>query len=123
MRTTVGASAVVVISLVASVGAQQPTSPASVERVRLALERSQQPKLANPTLPPWTTPVPTRLGVLTLVPPDIHGEMVKVIVPVGDLVMRAARAVSSAQHQRAETKAREEVQRALQDFQAQLSAR
>jgi hypothetical protein len=39
--------------------------------------------------------------------------------PIGDLAMRATRAVSNVQHRRAEQKAREEVQRVLKDFEAQ----
>jgi hypothetical protein len=124
MRVLASVSAVVVVSLVTSVGAQQANSPASVERVRLALETlQQQPGLISPTLPPWTAPAPTRLGILTIVPPQKNGEIVRLIVPVGDLVARAVHAVSSAQYRRAEKKAHQEVLRTLQSFQAQLPAR
>ena len=124
MRILAGASVVVVLSLVASVGAQQANSPASVERVRLALETlQQQPGLIGPTLPPWTAPAPTRLGILTMVPLQTNGEFVRLVIPLGDLVARAAHAVSSAQHRRAERKAHQVVLRALQAFQAQLPAR
>ena len=123
MRILAGTSAVVVLFFVASVGAQQANSSASVERVRLALESSQQTRLTSPILPPWIAPVPTRLGTLTLLPPQTNGQFVSVVVPVGDLVMRAVHTVSAGQHRRAERKAHEEVLSALQDFQAQLYSR
>jgi hypothetical protein len=123
MRIVAGASVVMVLFLVASVRAQQADSSTSVERVRLALENSQPPRFTSPILPPWIAPVPTRLGTLTLLPPQTNGQFVSVVVPVGDLVMRAVHTVSAGQHRRAERKAHEEVLSALQDFQAQLSSR
>jgi hypothetical protein len=123
MRIVAGASAVMVLFLVAPVRAQQANSSISVERVRLALEHSQQPRFTSPILPPGIAPAPTRLGILTLLPPQTNGQFVSVVVPVGDSVMRAVRTVSAAQHRRAETRAHQEVRCALQDFQAQLSSR
>jgi hypothetical protein len=119
MRIIVGATAGVLLFLVSSVSAQQPNSAASVDRVRLALERLQeQPTtLTIPTLQPWTTPAPRRLGILTLIPPQTDGQLIRVGVPIGDLAARAARAVSSARHRRAERKASERVQRALEELQ------
>lgn len=125
MRIIVGASAGVLLFLVSSVSAQQPNSAASVDRVRLALERLQQhpTTLTIPTLQPWTAPAPGRLGILTLLPPQTDGQLIRVGVPIGDLAVRAGHAVSSARHRRAERKSSERVQRALQDFQAQRPAR
>ena len=124
MRIIVGAAVGVLLFLVPSVRAQQPDSIVSLERVRLALERSQQqPTLTSPTLQPWMAPAPIRLGILTLLPPQTDGQLIRVAVPIGDLATRAAHAVSSAQHRRAERKAGERVQRALQDFQARLPVR
>ena len=123
MRILVGASLVMVLFLVASVRAQQANSSTSVERVRLALENSPQPRFTSPTLLPWIAPGPTRLGILTLLPPQRNGQFVSFVVPVGDLLMRAVHTVPAAQHRRAETRAHEEVRRAFQDFQAQLSSR
>jgi hypothetical protein len=68
-------------------------------------------------------PNPTRLGFLTLVPPDTNGEMVKVVVPVGDLISRAARGVSSTRRRRAERQIRERVSRELMAIQAQQTTR
>ena len=110
VRVTVGASFVLVVSLAASVEAQQPNSLSSVERVRIALERAQQqPRLTTPIFPLWTTPAPKRFGMFTLLPPDRNGELIRVGVPVGDLVARATHAMSGARHRRAERKARERV--------------
>jgi hypothetical protein len=124
MRIIVGASFLIIVCLAASAEAQQPNPPTSIERVWLGLQRpQQQPGLNVPTLPSWMDPAPRRLGMLTLLPPQTNGGLIRVAVPVGDLAARAARAVSSARHRRAERKASERVQRALQNFQAQLPAR
>jgi hypothetical protein len=123
MRILASTSALMVLLCVVSVGAQQGNSSASVERVRRALESSQKPNLTISILPPWTAPAPTRLGILTLVPPETNGQIVSVGVPVGELVMRAVHTVSAWQHRRAERKAHEEVERAFQDFQARVSSR
>jgi len=49
--------------------------------------------------------------------------MVNVALPVGELMSRATRAVSTASRRRAEKEAREEVLRELRDFETQLSTR
>ena len=77
------------------------------------------PTLPGIGTPTWGEPARRRIGILTLVPPVKRGEIVRVSLPVGDLVTRAARSVSAAQHRRAERKAREEVQRVLLEFEAQ----
>ena len=123
MRIIVGAVAGVLLFLVPSVTAQQPDSVTSLDRVRLLLERAQQQPTLTTPLQPWTTPVPRRLGILTLLPPQRDGQLIRVGVPIGDFATRAAHAVSSGRYRRAERKAGERVQRALHDFQAQLPAR
>lgn len=122
MRIIVGVAAGVLL-LVPSVSAQQPDSVSSLSRVRLALERAQQQPMLTTPLQPWTAPAPRRLGMLTLLPPQRDGQLIRVAVPVGDLVVRAGHAISRAQHRRAERKAGERVQRALRNFQAQLPPR
>ena len=120
MRITAGASIIAVVAVVAAAEAQQSNPPVSAASVRAALQASKQPSLwITPTLPPWVAPGPTRLGILTFYPPDTKGEMVKVMVPVGQLVTSVTQAVSNVQRRRAERKALAEVQRALQDFQTQ----
>ena len=93
-----------------SLSAQQASAP---ERVSLALPSP----FISPLAPVWSTPDVKRLGILSLAPTDINrGEVVRVAVPVGDLVNRTAHAVVSAQHRRAEREAHEQVVRELQTF-------
>jgi hypothetical protein len=56
---------------------------------------------------------PTHLGMFTLVPPEANGEVVRVSIPIGEFVSRAARAISDANHRRAERKADERVRKDL----------
>ena len=99
------------------VWAQQPESSSSVQRVRVSSQ--------NPTIQSWlSTPLLSepgrrRIGILTLIAPEHRGEMVRVSLPVGDLVTRAVRGVGAAKHRRAERKAREEVQRVMLQIEAQ----
>ena len=97
--------------------AQQPESSSAPQRVRLSL---QNPSIQSTlTAPGWDQPGRTRIGILTLVPPQHRGELVRVSVPVGDLVTRAVRSVVAARQRRAERKAREEVQRVVRQIEAQ----
>jgi hypothetical protein len=120
----VGVGAILVaVALIAPVGAQQSDQPVS-ESLKLALQKPQSFRLLIPTDPPWITPQPTTVGILTIASPDRNGEMLKVAVPVGELMTRAAHAISQVRYRRAEKQARAEVQRALQDFlQAQAPER
>jgi hypothetical protein len=95
-----------------SLWAQQP--PASVERIRIALESPQPPLNIDGARP--TKPDETHWGVLTFVAPDSPGQMLKVRVPVGDLVGRAAHSVAASQHRRAEKAAHAEAVKALAEF-------
>lgn len=108
----------------ASVEAQQSDHSASMETIRQALRRPPPHSL---TLPPTFTSEPDgsmRLGILTLTAPDTtNGEIVRVVVPIGELTTSLARRISSAQRQRRERKAREAVERDLRDFQAQRAAK
>jgi hypothetical protein len=61
---------------------------------------------------------PSRLGMLTLVSPDANGEVIRLSIPVGELVSRAARAFSDANHRRAERRADERVRKDLGQFNA-----
>jgi hypothetical protein len=111
-----------VLGSVHSVWAQQ--APASVERIRIALE-SPQPPLSIDGVPFFgpTKPDETHWGALTFVPPDSPGQMVNVRVPIGDLVGRAARSVAAAHHHRAEKEAHAEVVKALMEFQKDQARR
>jgi hypothetical protein len=51
-----------------------------------------------------------------VVPPQTNGEVIRVGIPVGELVSRAARSISDANHRRAERKADERVRKDLERF-------
>ena len=102
-----------------AVGAQESVpSSASLKRIRAALQSPQQ-SLSSDGVPLFTPSKPDefRFGVLTFLPPNSPGQFVSVRVPVGALVMRAARSIAAAQHRRAENAARAEVAKALAEFQ------
>ena len=104
--------AFILLSVGTSAAVQQPTSsPSSEERARrLTLQGSEL--LILPQDPART------FGVLTLVPPTSAGEMVRVNVPIGELISRAARAVARSKQRRAEKAAHDEVMRSLAEFKA-----
>ena len=122
MRIVAVGCAMVALSL-ASAGAQQSDPPVSIESLWLALQKAQRPSLSLSSVDPFVPAKITRVGILTLAPPDTNGEIVKVVVPVGELATGFVRTLSSAQHRRAERKAREEVRRAIEDFHTQRPAR
>jgi len=115
MRFTCSWLLIAVCWLAPSVSAQQPVSSVSLEAVRAGLQRTAPSLVLRTSDPPQPDIRPTRLGVFTLVPPETNGGIVSVRVPVGDLVMRAVRGVTSAQHRRAERAAE---RRVLADFRA-----
>ena len=88
----------------------------SVARISAALQRQSQ--LGSSALT-WTEPPPKKLGILTLVSPTEPGEMVRLRLPIGELLSKAAHGVSAANQRRRETSARHEVQKALSAFIAQ----
>ena len=106
---------------VISVRAQQSEpSSVSLERIRAALQSSQQPITITSDGVPLLVPIKPdefRLGVLTFVPPDAPGQFVSIRVPVRALASRAAHSIAGAQHRRAERAARNEVAKALAEFQ------
>lgn len=85
----------------------------SLERISLAL---QQPILVVPSVGQVESTLPKTLGILTLVPPIRPGEIVRVSVPIGDLVSRAFRSVAGANQRRQESAARRRVEAALKRF-------
>ena len=117
MRSTLAWSTIAVFVLATPAAAQQPASPVSLDAVRAALQRSAPSVVMRSAVPPPEVH-PTRLGVVTLVPPDRNGEMVKVVIPIGALTTRAIRAVTNAQHRRAERAAERRVLEDLRAFQA-----
>jgi hypothetical protein len=81
----------------------------------------RSPILTTPNLPSWVELTPTTFGVFRLVTPETRGEFVSVSIPVGDLTMRAARAIGGLGRRRAERAAREEVAHALEALQVATS--
>ena len=88
----------------------------SVQRISTALQRQSQ---IGSSVPTWTEPPSRKLGIFTLVPPAEAGEMVRLRLPIGEMVSTAAQRVSAANQKRRETSARQEVQKALTAFFAQ----
>ena len=75
-----------------------------------------QPKLVIKTEDLFPLTRPTRLGLFTVVPPQTNGEVVRLSVPIGELVSKAAHAISEANHRRAERQAGERVRDDLARF-------
>jgi len=59
---------------------------------------------------------PKRLGMITIVPPQHDGEILRITIPVGELVSRTVRTISDANQRRAERKADERVRQDLARF-------
>jgi hypothetical protein len=85
----------------------------SLQRIRLAL---QQPLPIVSSTVPVQGNLPKKLGIVTFVPPTGRGEMVRVAIPIGELVSRAFKGVAAAYHRRQEAAARREVEAALIRF-------
>jgi hypothetical protein len=112
-------AACLAIGVTSSANAQQSEPPDQlVERIRAALQSSQQPITgAGLSVVAPNAPKTFRLGVLTFAPPDTPGQFVSIRVPVGALASRAAESVVAVRHRRAENAALAEVTRALIAFQ------
>jgi hypothetical protein len=91
-----------------------------VDRLRLGLE---QPLPGVRGVGPIDGAAPKSLGIFTLIPPSGPGEMVRVSVPVGELVSRAFKGVAAANHRRQEAAARRTVEAALKRFAEQQPSR
>jgi hypothetical protein len=112
MKGTAAAVLVVLVEIgVGSARAEQAEPP---KRINAAIQTPPKLIIRSEELFPLTPP--TRLGMLTLVPPENNGEVVRVSVPVGELVSKAARAISDANHRRAERKADERVRKDIEQF-------
>ena len=102
--------------------------------VRSAAAEQQEPKRAGAAASPPPSKLviradelfpltpPMRLGMFTLAPPQGDGEVIRLRIPVGELVTRTARAVSDTHHRRAERKADERVRKDLEQFLATKGA-
>ena len=112
LKGTVIVAAVVVASLGVAIGS---ATAEQTDPKRTIAPPQSQPKLIirADELFPLT---PSRMGMFTFVPPETDGEFIRVGIPVGELVSRAARAVSNANHRRAERKADERVRKDVAQF-------
>jgi hypothetical protein len=109
-------TAAVILLVVVGIGfgsarAEQAEPP---KRINAAFQTPPNLIIRSEELFPLTPP--TRLGMLTLVPPENNGEVVRVSVPVGEGISKAARAISNANHRRGERKADERVRKDLEQF-------
>ena len=111
-----GLAAGIVVSMACSVPLLAQERDRSLERISLAL---QQPLRLARGLDPVESAAPRTFGILTLVPPTGRGEMVRVSVPIGELVSRAFKGAAAANRRRQEAAARQTVDAALDWFKAQ----
>jgi hypothetical protein len=88
----------------------------SLERITVAL---QQPSPIVRGFAPLDNDLPKKLGLITVVPPVLRGEFVRVSVPVGELVTGAVRGIASARRRRQEAGARRQVEADLRLFEEQ----
>ncbi len=103
------------LALVQAQEVAAPSSSASQERIRVALQqRPPSPLIVGPMVP--IPPDGRRFGILTFLPPDTRGQFVRVGVPIGALGSGVAHSMAATQHRHAERAAREDVARALEEF-------
>ena len=88
----------------------------SLERISLAL---QQPLSVVRGFDAVEPDAPKAFGIFTLVPPTGRGEIVRVSVPVGELVSRAFKSAAAANRRRQERAARRKVEAELEWFKSQ----
>jgi hypothetical protein len=88
----------------------------SLERISLAL---QQPFPIVRGVAPVGSAAPKTLGIFILVPPTGQGEMVRVSIPIGELVSRAFKGAAAANHRRQTAASRRKVEAALEWFKEQ----
>jgi hypothetical protein len=91
----------------------------SLERISLGLQQLQ-PVLRGADAVKSTAP--KKFGIFTLVPPTAPGEIVRVSVPIGELVSRAYKAAAASNRRRQEARARRKVEAALEWFKGQQSS-
>ena len=124
LRVTLGAMKAVAGWLVVWVTCTAPLNgqerDRSLERMRLAL---QQPAEIGRGVSPVETAVPKTFGMVTFVPPTLPGEMVRVTVPIGELVSRAFKGAAAANRRRQEAAARRTVEADLESFKEQQTSR
>src|SRR5688572_22156008 len=96
LRRAALAVAVSMLCIAAPARAQQADSMASLQRLSIALQNPPTPSILNTLV--IGEPSRTKVGIFTLIPPSHLGEMVRVSLPVGDLVVRGVRGLNAMQH-------------------------
>ena len=86
------------------------------ERIRLELER---PFSIVRGVDPAESTLPKTFGIFTFLPPARPGEMVRVSIPIGELVSRAFKGVAATNQRRQEAAARRRVAAAIKWFEEQ----
>ncbi len=86
----------------------------SLERISIALQ-PPAPIVGDIALPDTST-APIKFGIVSFVQPTLPGEMVRVSIPIGELVSRAFKGVAAARQRRQEAASRREVEAALKAF-------
>ena len=104
-------AAVVLVSVVWSVPLLGQNRDRSLERIRVALE---QPRLITGDGTPVEAVQPKTLGILTLQQPTLPGEVIRVSVPIGELVSRAFKGSAAAYRRRQVAAARRDVEAELE---------
>ena len=91
----------------------------SLERIRLELQQPLPPVRVDAD----EITAPKTFGIFTLMPPTGRGEMIRVSIPIGELVSRAFKGAAAAHRKRNEAAARRQVEAELEWFKAQLLSR
>jgi hypothetical protein len=113
MKVLAGALLVAVVSSAPLLAQERDRA---LERISLAL---QQPLPIVREVVPEERAVQKTLGIVSLVPPVGRGEMIRVSVPIGELVSRALKGAATANRRRQETAAQRKVEAALESFKGQ----
>ena len=116
MRAMKGLAAGILVSVACWAPLLAQERDRSLERISLALP---QPPAIVRGADPVESVAPKTLGIFTLVPPTGPGEIVRVSVPIGELVSRAFTAAAAANRRRQEAAARRKVEAALKWFKEQ----
>jgi hypothetical protein len=115
-----GLAAGILVSVACSAPLHAQERDRFVERISLAL---RQPLPILRGVDPVESAAPRTFGIFTVVPPAGRGEMVRVSVPIGELVSRAFKSAGMANRRRQEAAARRKVEAALEWFKEQQPTR
>src|SRR5262245_8533052 len=106
----------------AAIAQDVTASDADVRAIRSSLLKPAPLVFTIPAPPPDLNTPTMKLGPLTILPSDTHGEILKIQIPIGDYVMRTVRATSRAWKQHQERIIRKRIQQELRDVEAQIAA-